>query len=215
MQQVDLLKKSEAIFSIFYHDNPSPFTELEYSTLFELLVAVSLSAQTTDKSVNIATKKLFKVANTPEAIFLLGEDAVRTLIKNVGLYNVKSKNLIKLSHILVDQYNSSVPLRIDELVKLPGVGRKTANVVINCWTNNPTMPVDTHVFRVTRRLGLAYSMNPVSVEKELLKNIPEKWLSKAHHWLVLHGRYICKARRPDCQKCFLKDHCDFFASLQA
>jgi endonuclease III len=200
----------DKIFEIFQSQNPEPRTELEYSSLFTLVAAVSLSAQTTDKAVNIATKELFKVADTPEKIIALGLDTIKSYIKNIGLFNNKAKNLIKLSEILIADYSGNVPLEFEELIKLPGVGRKTANVVLNCWLGKETMPVDTHVLRVANRIGLSSENKPEKVEMDLLKIIPQKWLKYAHHWLILHGRYICKAKKPNCEGCQISVYCKYY-----
>lgn len=202
--------KSDKIFEILAGENPEPKTELEYSNLFTLLVAVALSAQTTDISVNKVTKALFKIADNPHEMYKLGVDGIKDHIKTVGLYNTKAKNIHELSRILIDEYKGEVPLEFDNLIKLPGVGRKTANVVLNSFLGAHTMPVDTHVFRVSKKLGIANGKNPEIVEKELLENISTKWLKYAHHWLILHGRYVCKARKPQCSECKLQKYCDFF-----
>lgn len=209
MKKNEIQQKSDAIFTIFSKQSPEPKTELEYSNLFTLLVAVILSAQATDKSVNKATKALFALVDSPESMLKLGEEKLKEYIKTIGLYNTKAKNIIKLSHILIDKYKSEVPAEFEQLITLPSVGRKTANVVLNCWFKLPTMPVDTHVFRVAKRLGIAESNSPESVEQELLKNIPEKWMYNAHHWLILHGRYICKAQKPSCDTCQVSHLCNY------
>lgn len=198
------------IFETFNRLNPSPKTELEYANHFTLLVAVVLSAQSTDASVNKATTPLFAHYDTPEKILNLGEEALKKYIKTIGLYNAKAKNIIALCKVLIEEHNSTVPDNFDELIRLPGVGRKTANVLLNCAHNLPTMPVDTHVFRVANRVGLTHQNTPEKVEKELLKVIPEKWLYNAHHWLVLHGRYICKARQPLCNVCPVQSYCEYY-----
>ncbi|AAY62042.1 endonuclease III [Rickettsia felis str. Pedreira] len=200
------------IFEIFSKNNPSPKTELIYKNDFTLLVAVMLSAQATDISVNLATKSLFETYDTTEKILELGEDGLKKYIKSIGLFNSKAKNIIALCKILISNYQSSVPNDFKELIKLPGVGRKTANVVLNCLFGMPTMAVDTHVFRVAKRIGLARGNSPEIVEKELLQIINEKWLTHAHHWLILHGRYICKARKPDCDICPIKEYCEYYNS---
>ncbi|HBR69991.1 MAG TPA: endonuclease III [Rhodospirillaceae bacterium] len=187
--------------------NPQPKSELEWTNPFTLLVAVVLSAQATDTGVNKATKELFKVVDTPEEMLALGEAGLREHIKTIGLFNTKAKNVIALSQILVDEYGSQVPDDRDALVKLPGVGRKTANVVLNVVFGQPTMAVDTHIFRVSNRTGLAPGKTPEAVEDALLKRVPEEYLLHAHHWLILHGRYICKARKPDCPACPVRDLC--------
>jgi endonuclease-3 len=198
------------IFETFANLNPEPNTELEFTNNFTLLIAVVLSAQMTDKGVNIATKELFAKYDSPEKIIELGQDGLKEHIKRINYYNTKAKNIIALSHILVEKYNSSVPDDMDALTSLPGVGRKTANVVMNCAFGAHAMPVDTHVFRVAKRLGIAYGDNPEKVENELLTNIPKNWLNHAHHWLVLHGRYICKARKPLCEICPVNKWCEYY-----
>lgn len=195
------------VFNTFHQNNPDPKTELEYNNLYTLLIAVVMSAQATDVSVNKATKNLFENYSTPEKILELGEEGLKRYIKSIGLFNSKANNIINLSKILIEKYNSEVPLDFDKLVNLPGVGRKTANVVLNCWLGAETMPVDTHVYRVAKRIGLAASSTIIAVEKELIKNIPKKFLAKAHHWLILHGRYICKARKPKCNECVIVGIC--------
>ena len=200
------------IFSTFASLNPSPETELNYTNNFTLLIAVVLSAQMTDKGVNIVTKDLFAQCDTPEKILALGIDGLKEYIKRINYYNTKAKNIIALSKILVEKYESSVPDNMDDLMTLPGVGRKTANVVMNCAFSAHVMPVDTHVFRVATRLGIATGLTPEKVEQELLSNIPAKWLDHAHHWLVLHGRYICKARKPLCEECPVNKWCKYYSS---
>lgn len=202
-----------AIFSAFAERNPHPKGELHYQTPFELLVAVVLSAQATDISVNKATKKLFAVANTPEAIYALGVEGLKPYIRTIGLFNNKAKHIISLCDKLIHQYHSQVPDSLSELESLSGVGRKTANVVLNMAFSQPTLAVDTHVYRVSRRLGLTSAKTVLGVEKDLLAVIPAPYLQHAHHWLILHGRYICKARNPDCTHCFLMQHCQYYASL--
>ena len=204
---------SDKIFSILSSINDDPKTELEYTNLFTLLVAVSLSAQATDKSVNKATKSLFLVADSPEKMILLEENGLKSYINSIGLYNTKAKNIIKLSKEILEKFSGEVPLDFESLISLPGVGRKTANVILNCWLKIPTMPVDTHVFRVSKRIGLAYGRTPEQVEKELMKNIPQKWLINAHHFLILHGRYICKARKPECSICPISHLCEYYKNL--
>ena len=202
-------QKRYEIFSRFRENNPDPTTELNYSSTFELLIAVILSAQATDKSVNIATAKLFKVANTPEAIYKLGEDGLKEYIKTIGLYNSKAKNIIKTCKILMDEYNGEVPNERSKLEALPGVGRKTANVVLNTAFGQPTMAVDTHIFRVANRTKIAPGKTVLEVEKKLLKFIPKEFLHDAHHWLILHGRYTCIARKPRCGSCIIEDLCEY------
>jgi len=189
--------------------NPHPTTELEYSTPFELLVAVTLSAQATDVGVNKATRKLFPVANTPQAILDLGEEGLKRYIATIGLFNAKAKNVIAACRILVEQYGGQVPRERQALESLPGVGRKTANVVLNTAFGEPTMAVDTHIFRVSNRTGLAPGKDVRTVEDKLVKVIPAEFLHDAHHWLILHGRYVCKARRPDCPQCVIRDLCRY------
>ena len=197
------------LFSRLRELNPHPKTELEYSTPFELLVAVTLSAQATDVGVNKATRRLFPVANTPQAILDLGEDRLKQYISTIGLYNAKAKNVIAACRILVDQYGGKVPRQREALESLPGVGRKTANVVLNTAFGEPTMAVDTHIFRVANRTGLAPGKDVRAVEDGLLKVIPKEFLHDAHHWLILHGRYVCKARKPDCPQCVIRDICRY------
>lgn len=197
------------LFERFKQNNPKPTTELEYNSVFELLIAVILSAQATDVGVNKATRHLFKAANTPEAILQLGEKGLQQYIKTIGLYNTKGKNILKTCDILVKKFNSIVPDNRDDLESLPGVGRKTANVILNTAFGQATMAVDTHIFRVANRLGLASGKTPLDVEKQLLKNIPKEYLHDAHHWLILHGRYVCKARRPECYRCLVADLCPY------
>ncbi len=188
---------------------PNPETELNYSTPFELLIAVILSAQATDKGVNIATDKLFPVANTPEAIYALGEEGLKSYIKTIGLFNTKAANIIKTCKMLVEQHNSVVPDNREDLEALPGVGRKTANVVLNTAYGQPTIAVDTHIFRVSNRTKLATGKNVLDVEKKLLKVIPKAYIIPAHHLLILHGRYTCVARKPRCGACCISDLCEY------
>ncbi len=189
--------------------NPHPKTELEYSSPFELLVAVTLSAQATDVGVNKATRKLFPVANTPQAILALGEEGLKQYIATIGLYNAKARNVIAACAMLVDQHGGEVPRDRGALEALPGVGRKTANVVLNTAFGEPVMAVDTHIFRVSNRTGLAPGKDVRAVEDLLVKVIPAEFLLDAHHWLILHGRYVCKARKPDCPQCVIRDLCRF------
>ncbi|WP_305806660.1 endonuclease III [Stenotrophomonas sp. YIM B06876] len=189
--------------------NPHPTTELEYSSPFELLVAVTLSAQSTDVGVNKATRRLFPVANTAAAILALGEDGLKPYIATIGLYNAKAKNVVAACAILVDRYDGQVPRSREALEALPGVGRKTANVVLNTAFGEPTMAVDTHIFRVANRTGLAPGKDVRAVEDLLVKVIPTEFLLDAHHWLILHGRYVCKARKPDCPQCVIRDLCRY------
>lgn len=202
----------ECIIRLFKHlqaANPEPTTELNYSTSFELLTAVMLSAQSTDVGVNKVTAKLFAVANTPEAILGLGETELRKCISSLGLYNSKAKHLMQSCRILVDRFNGEVPGTRKELESLPGVGRKTANVLLNILFDEPTIAVDTHIFRVGNRTGLAPGKTPLDVEKALVKVIPDEFKKHAHHWLILHGRYICKARNPQCHICPIVNECEW------
>ncbi|MFM9842100.1 MAG: endonuclease III [Dongiaceae bacterium] len=200
---------ADQFFSRLAALNPNPRGELEYINPFTLLVAVVLSAQATDASVNKATAELFKLADTPQKMLALGEERLKGFIKTIGLFNTKAKNVIALSKILIDRYNGMVPDDREKLQELPGVGRKTANVVLNIAFARPTMAVDTHIFRLCNRTGLAPGKTPDAVERSLEKNVPERWKLHAHHWLILHGRYICKARKPDCPRCVLIDLCGF------
>lgn len=202
----------EKIFSILQKKNPTPTTELHFDNNFELLISVILSAQATDISVNKATKILFPVANTPEQIYALGESGLKKYIKTIGLYNAKTKNIISTCKILIDKFDSIVPNKREELESLPGVGRKTANVVLNTAFGESTIAVDTHIFRVSNRIGLAKAKTPLATEQQLLKTIPKKYLKDAHHWLVLHGRYICTARNPKCDECPIAKYCAYFSS---
>lgn len=197
------------IFKRFKKANSSPTTELIYHTPFELLVAVILSAQATDKSVNQVTKTLFQHANTPEAILKLGETQLKKFVNRIGLFNAKSKNIINACKLLVEKFNSKVPRTREELESLPGVGRKTANVILNTCFGEKTIAVDTHIFRVAQRIGLAKGKTPLEIEKQLMKKIPPEFLHDAHHWLILHGRYICTARKPKCPQCLIRDICEF------
>lgn len=201
--------RRRAIFRRFQAANPSPTTELLYETPFELLVAVMLSAHTTDKSVNAATRKLFPVANTPAAIVKLGEQGVKPYLKTVGLYNTKAKNLIGLATAIVDQHQGEVPNSREALEALPGVGRKTASIILNMVFGQTEVAVDTHIFRVANRTGLAPGKNPREVEDELVATTPKNYLKDAHHWLLLHGRYVCVARKPLCPKCIISDLCEY------
>jgi endonuclease-3 len=189
--------------------NPKPTTELEYSTPFELLVAVTLSAQATDVGVNKATRKLFPVANTPEAILALGEDGLKKFISTIGLFNAKAANVIAACRMLVERHGGEVPRDRESLEALPGVGRKTANVVLNTAFGEPTIAVDTHIFRVANRTGLAPGKTVRAVEDKLMKAVPPEYRLDAHHWLILHGRYVCKARKPDCPNCIIRDLCRY------
>lgn len=201
--------KREEIFRRLHDANPNPTTELAYASAFELLIAVILSAQATDKGVNKATARLFPVANTPEAIVALGEEGLKDYIKTIGLFNSKAKNIIATCRMLVEKHHSQVPDDRAALEALPGVGRKTANVILNTAFRQPTMAVDTHIFRVANRTGIAPGKNVLEVEKGLLKHIPKDYLLDAHHWLILHGRYTCVARNPKCGQCIIADLCDF------
>ena len=205
------MKKAEIeqFFARLAERLPAPQTELEYSNPFTLLVAVVLSAQATDIGVNKATKPLFAIADTPAAMAALGEDRIRHYIKTIGLFNGKARNVAALSQILVEKYGGAVPRDRDSLEALPGVGRKTANVVLNTAFGEPTIAVDTHIFRVGNRTGLARGKTPDAVEAKLMKAVPEKYRQHAHHWLILHGRYVCKARKPDCTSCVVNDLCQF------
>jgi endonuclease-3 len=202
-------EKRTRIFNVLREQNPSPTTELIYQTPFELLIAVILSAQATDTGVNKATKKLYAVANTPEAIFSLGLEKLKSYIKTIGLYNNKAKNIIETCRVLSEEYGSQVPQDREALQSLPGVGRKTANVVLNTAFGEPTIAVDTHIFRVSNRTGIAPGKNVIEVEKKLLKFIPDEFKKDAHHWLILHGRYICIARSPKCDTCLIFDDCEW------
>jgi endonuclease III len=202
------IKRTE-IFRRLRAANPSPTTELQFSSPFELLIAVMLSAQATDVSVNKATAKLFPVANTPETLLKLGVDKVKDYIKTIGLFNTKAENVIKTCRILVEQYDSQVPDNREALETLPGVGRKTANVVLNTAFGQAAMAVDTHIFRVSNRTGLAPGKNVLEVEHKLMKFVPQEFLLDAHHWLILHGRYTCIARKPRCGSCVIEDLCEY------
>lgn len=199
--------KRRAIFERLRAANPHPTTELEYTTPFELLIAVVLSAQATDKSVNLATRTLFKVANTPAAIAALGEEGLIPYIQTIGLYRTKAKNVVKLCRMLLEEHGGEVPAAREALERLPGVGRKTANVILNTAFGQPTIAVDTHIFRLANRLGLAPGDTPDAVEAGLMRVIPPEFLLHAHHWLILHGRYVCTARKPRCEACIIADLC--------
>ena len=201
--------KRAAIFRRFAEQNPHPATELAYGSPFELLIAVILSAQATDVSVNKATEKLYAVAKTPEAMLALGEEGLKGYIKTIGLFNSKAANIIKACRALVEQHGGEVPAEREALEALPGVGRKTANVVLNSAFGQPTIAVDTHIFRIANRIGLAPGKNVLEVEQKLLKYTPDEYKRDAHHWLILHGRYVCKARRPSCPECFIADLCEY------
>ncbi|MBR5154674.1 MAG: endonuclease III [Alphaproteobacteria bacterium] len=196
------------IMNIFNCENPNPICELNFHNAYTLLVAVMLSAQSTDKGVNKATKDLFKIADTPKKMLSLGEEELKKYIKSIGLFNNKAKNIIQMSKELLENHNGEVPSSREELEKLAGVGRKTANVVLNVWFSMPTLAVDTHVMRISHRLGFSNSKTPLGIEKDLLKILPEEYIIKANHWLVLFGRYICKAQSPCCNKCFISKYCN-------
>ena len=196
-------------FSRLAEDNPAPETELEYGNAYQLVVAVALSAQATDVGVNKATRSLFEVVETPQQMLELGEDGLKEHIKTIGLFNSKAKNVIALSRRLVDEYGGQVPDTREDLVRLPGVGRKTANVVLNCWFGQETFAVDTHILRVGNRTGLAKGKTPEQVEAKLEKRVPDPFRLHAHHWLILHGRYVCKARTPECWHCQVMDLCSY------
>lgn len=202
-------KKVPAIFERLKAANPKPTTELQYHTPFELLIAVILSAQATDKSVNLATRVLYKHANTPRAIYDLGVEGLSQYIRTIGLYNSKAKNIIETCRLLLEQHGGQVPESREALEALPGVGRKTANVILNTAFGHPTIAVDTHIFRVANRTGLAPGENVRAVEDHLLKVVPEQYMQDAHHWLILHGRYTCIARKPKCPECPILDLCEF------
>ena len=206
-------KRSE-IYRRLQAANPHPTTELRYQTPYQLLVAVVLSAQATDKSVNLATAELFKAADAPHKMTQLGVAGVEQHIKRIGLYRNKAKNVVELSRLLVEKYNGEVPADREALESLPGVGRKTANVVLNTAFGQPTVAVDTHIFRVSNRTGLAPGKDPLEVEQKLLKFTPAEYLMNAHHWLILHGRYVCLARKPGCPQCSLRDLCEFKAKTR-
>jgi len=205
----------ESFFATLKAANPEPATELEYSSVFELLAAVLLSAQATDVSVNKATRRLFAVATTPQQMLALGEERLSEHIKTIGLYRSKARHLMQTCRILVEQHGGEVPRSREALEALPGVGRKTANVVLNCAFGEPTMAVDTHIFRVGNRTGLAPGKTPLAVEQQLMKRVPAAYLVDAHHWLILHGRYVCQARKPLCWQCGVARWCDFQHKTQA
>ena len=206
----------DQIFEFFRRlaeDDPTPRTELEYGNAYQLVVAVALSAQATDVGVNKATRALFAKVETPQQMLALGEEGLKEHIKTIGLFNAKAKNVILLSQLLVDDYGGAVPATREDLVRLPGVGRKTANVVLNCWFGQETFAVDTHIFRVGNRTGLAKGKTPDHVEAKLEKRVPQPFRLHAHHWLILHGRYVCKARTPECWRCKVADLCGFKAKV--
>jgi len=202
-------EKRTAIFSRLRELNPKPTTELNYDTPFELLIAVILSAQATDVGVNKATATLYKVANTPQAILDLGLAKLKSYIRTIGLFNSKAENIIKTCRILVEEHGGEVPRTREELERLPGVGRKTANVILNTAFGEPTIAVDTHIFRVANRTGLAKGKTPLEVEKRLVRLTPDEFMKDAHHWLILHGRYVCKARKPECGRCPIVEWCEY------
>jgi endonuclease III len=199
----------ERFFATLQAANPRPVTELEYTSVFELLCAVLLSAQATDVGVNKATRRLFPVANTPQQILALGQEGLESYIGSIGLYRSKARHLLATCRILIDKHGGQVPRTREELEELPGVGRKTANVVLNVAFGEPTMAVDTHIFRLGNRTGLAPGKTPLEVERQLLRRIPKPYLEDAHHWLILHGRYVCTARKPHCDRCAVADCCDY------
>lgn len=204
-----LLQQEEIkeIFERFKKENPNPTSELKWTNSFTLLVSVVLSAQATDKSVNKATESLYKIADTPQKILSLGEHNLISYIKSIGLYKSKAKHIIELSKMLISEFDSKIPDNLEDLIKLPGVGRKTANVVLNVLFNKPTMPVDTHLLRISPKIGLAQGSTPLEIEKSLCARIPQEYMNHAHHWLILHGRYICTARNPHCENCIINDIC--------
>ena len=208
-------EKRIEIFSRLRRENPEPKTELKYSSTFELLISVILSAQATDVSVNKATEKLYAIANTPQKIFALGVTGLKTYIKTIGLFNTKAVNVIKTCDILVQEHNSVVPDKRELLEALPGVGRKTANVVLNTAFRQIAMAVDTHIFRISNRTGIAPGKNVLEVERRLIKLVPEEFSLDAHHWLILHGRYVCLARKPRCGACVIEDLCEFRKKVYA
>jgi len=201
--------KRREIFLRLQAGNPHPATELQYSTPFELLVAVILSAQATDKSVNLATRKLFPVANTPQKILGLGEDGLREYVQRIGLYQTKSKHILQMCRLLLERHHGEVPQTREALESLPGVGRKTANVILNTAFGQPTIAVDTHIFRISNRIGLAPGKTVLEVEQKLAKGVPDEFKQDAHHWLILHGRYVCTARKPKCGECIINDLCEY------
>jgi len=202
-------KKIKQIFACFQKANLKPTTELIYHSSFELLIAVILSAQATDKSVNKATGALFEIASTPEKMLHLGEEKLKNYIKTIGLYKNKAKNIIQTCKMLVEQFHSEVPHTREALESLPGVGRKTANVILNTCFKQPVIAVDTHIFRVAQRIGLAKGKTPLAIEEQLMEVIPKEYLHDAHHWLILHGRYVCTARKPHCPTCIINKLCEY------
>lgn len=201
--------KISEVFRRLAEANPEPQTELESVNTYTLLVAVICSAQATDAGVNKATRHLFPLVDTPQKMLDLGEEGLKDYIKTIGLFNSKAKNVIAMSQMLVEKHGGEVPDTLEELQALPGVGRKTANVILNCAFGQPTMAVDTHVFRISNRIGLVKAKNVEETERQLLKRIPKQWLQHAHHWLILHGRYVCKARKPECERCIISDLCEY------
>lgn len=201
--------KIREVFTRLRAANPSPRSELEFSSPFELLIAVILSAQATDRSVNLATRQLFREADTPQAFLDLGQEGLERHIRRIGLYRTKAKNILAACALLVEHHGGEVPRTREELERLPGVGRKTANVILNTAFGEPTIAVDTHIFRVANRTGLAPGRNVSAVEEKLLKVVPEEFRRHAHHWLILHGRYVCRARKPDCARCVIHDLCEY------
>ena len=208
-QAGNLRSRCSQIFLRFRAANPHPTTELEYSTPFELLVAVVLSAQATDVSVNAATRHLFPVANTPQAMLALGEEKLREYVQRIGLYKTKAKHIMQMCSLLMERHAGQVPQTREELEALPGVGRKTANVILNTAFGQPVIAVDTHIFRVANRIGIAPGRDVLEVEKKLLKVVPDEFKHDAHHWLILHGRYVCQARKPKCGVCIIRDLCEY------
>ncbi|MBY0267322.1 MAG: endonuclease III [Burkholderiales bacterium] len=207
--------KRQAIFERLRAANPEPRGELEYSTPFELLIAVILSAQATDRSVNLATRELYKKANTPKALLALGVKGVEAYVKSIGLYRTKAKNIIATCKLLLERHSGEVPRDREALQALPGVGRKTANVVLNIAFGEPTIAVDTHIFRISNRTGIAPGKDPLAVEQKLLKFVPQEFRLHAHHWLILHGRYVCLARKPRCPECLISELCEFRGKTKA
>jgi len=201
--------KRREIFNRFLAANPKPTTELVYRTPFELLVAVVLSAQATDRSVNLATAKLFPVADTPQKMLAIGQDGLESFVKSIGLYKSKTRHLIATCRLLLEQHDSEVPQSREQLEKLPGVGRKTANVILNTAFGQPTIAVDTHIYRIANRIGIAPGKTVLEVERNLLKFVAPEFRHDAHHWLILHGRYVCRARKPDCLHCLIGDLCEY------
>ena len=206
--------KRQQIFERFRKANPEPRGELEYRTPFELLIAVILSAQATDKSVNLATRSLYRVADTPKAMLVLGMDGLIAHIKRIGLYRSKAKHILATCELLLQRHEGKVPQEREALEQLPGVGRKTANVVLNIAFGHPTIAVDTHIFRISNRTRIAPGKNPLEVERKLLKFVPPEFRQHAHHWLILHGRYVCKARKPECPQCLIEDLCEYKAKTR-